>query len=90
MSSSAKKVPRPDLERIARAVTRAMGGKLDAELVRSRWGGPAYVGARHKIILRATAAGYRAVEIAAYLRISSKTVSTVLATERRRLLRSRT
>ncbi|HEX6939071.1 MAG TPA: transposase [Longimicrobiales bacterium] len=76
---------RADLGEIAGAVIRAEPGLIPA-LVRSRWGGPAYVRARRAIIRQAAAAGYRAKEIAAYLRISTTTVSDVLTAERKRLL----
>jgi|SRR5690606_15615356 len=76
----------PDLSAIAQAVIRATAPGLDPAWVRSRWGGPDYVRARHDIIRRAAAAGYRRAQIASYLRISTKTVSAVLAAERRRLL----
>jgi REP element-mobilizing transposase RayT len=78
--------PRPDLETIARAVTGKKGERPDLDLVRSRWGGTPFVRARHEIIRRAAAAGYRGVDIAAYLRISPKTVSATLMSERRKLL----
>ncbi|HEX7049671.1 MAG TPA: transposase [Longimicrobiales bacterium] len=76
---------RSDLGAIARAVLQAAEPGLDPALVRSRWGGPAYVRARHRIIRRAAAAGYRGVQIAAYLRISTTAVYDVLAAERKRL-----
>lgn len=77
---------RPDLEAIARAVLNDFGAGLDAKLVRSRWGGPAYVQARHCIIRNAAAAGYSGAEVAAYLRISTSAVSAVLTAYRKRLL----
>lgn len=77
---------RLDLENIARDVARSRKWGLDLELIRSRWGGPAYSYARREIILRATAAGYRGVEIAAFLRVTANTVYAVLAAERRRKL----
>ncbi len=77
---------RPELAAIAGPVLRAAGPGLDPALVRSRWGGPAYVRARRAIIERASAAGYRGTEIAAYLRISATAVSAVLTAERKRLL----
>lgn len=79
---------RPELATIAAAVIRASGADLVPGLVRSRWGGPAYVRARRAIILQATAAGYRGTEIAAYLRISTTAVSSALTAERKRLLSS--
>ena len=79
---------RPELATIAATVIRASGADLVPALVRSRWGGPAYVRARRAIILQATAAGYRGTEIAAYLRISSTAVSSALTAERKRLLTS--
>jgi hypothetical protein len=60
---------------------------LDPGLVRSRWGGPAYVRARHAVIRRASTAGYSGVQIAAYLRVSPRTVSAILASDRKRLLK---
>lgn len=80
--------PRPDLEHIARGVARVGRGGPDLEMIRSRWGGAAYVRARHEIIRRAAAYGYRGVDIAAFLRISPNTVSGVLAAQRRKLLSS--
>lgn len=80
--------PRSDLETIARGVVGRGRGKLDLDLVRSRWGGAPFVRARYEIIRRAAAVGYRGVEIAAYLRISPKTVSAVLTAERQKLLSS--
>lgn len=77
---------RPDLETIARALITKREGRLDLDLIRSRWGGTPFVRARQQIIRRAAAAGYRGVEIAAYLRISPKTVSAILMAERRKLL----
>lgn len=77
---------RTELETIAHAVTATKGVRPDLDLVRSRWGGPPFVRARHEIIRRASAAGYRGVEIASYLRISPKTVSAVLMCERRKFL----
>jgi REP element-mobilizing transposase RayT len=83
---SGVRASRPELSAIARAVLREEGARLRPEWVRSRWGGPAYVKARHAIIRRAAAAGYRAREIAAYLRVSPTTVSNILTAERKRLL----
>ncbi|MFW6202115.1 MAG: transposase [Gemmatimonadota bacterium] len=77
---------RPDLSTIARGVVGEDGSGLNLALVRSRWGGPPYVRARHRIIRRAAAAGYRGVEIARYLRISTTAVSDVLVAHRKRLL----
>ncbi len=79
---------RPELAAIAAAVIRASSPGLAPGLVRSRWGGPAYVRARREIILQATAAGYKGTEIAAYLRISTTSVSSTLTAERKRLLTS--
>jgi hypothetical protein len=84
--SSGRQAPRPDLEAIACAVSGRKGERPDLDLVRSRWGGTHFVRARHEIIRRAAAAGYRGVEIAAYLRISPKTVSAILMSERQKLL----
>lgn len=77
---------RPDLNAIARAVLGNSRPAMDADLVRSRWGGPAYVRTRHRIIRQAAAIGYRSAQIAAYLRISRSAVSAVLTADRKRLL----
>lgn len=77
---------RPDLAAIASVVLRASEPTLLPDLVRSRWGGPAYVRARRAIIEKAAAAGYRGTEIAAYLRISPPAVSAVLTAQRKRFL----
>lgn len=88
MGSGDFRLPRPDLERIARGVVGPGRGGPDLDMVRSRWGGVTYVRLRHEIIRRAAAYGYRGVEIAKYLRISPNTVSAVLAARRRELLSS--
>jgi putative transposase len=85
----AARARRPELARIAATVIRASEHDLVPDLVRSRWGGSAYVQARRSIILQAAAAGYRGTEIAAFLRISPSAVSSVLTAERKRLLASR-
>lgn len=77
---------RPDLGNIARSVLSECEPGLMASQVRSRRGGRAYVRARHRIIRRASAAGYRGVEIAAYLRISATAVSDVLVASRKQLV----
>lgn len=77
---------RPDLSLIARGVLAECEGTLLEGQVRSRWGGRAYSDARHKIALRAAAAGYSGREIAAYLRITPGTVSVILTRRRRELL----
>lgn len=76
---------RADLRTIASAASRAIGPGLDLDLVRSRWGGSPYVRARHEIILRASTAGYRGVEIAAFLRITPNAVYDVIGAARKRL-----
>lgn len=76
----------PDLADIARLVVADCALTLDPALVRSRWGGPAYVEARHSIIRRAAAAGFKGVQIAAYLKVSARAVSAVLSADRRRRL----
>lgn len=81
---------RPDLSTIARGVIDAVGPGLDPAIVRSRWGGPSYVRARHTIIRRASALAFRNVEIAAFLRISANAVSDVITSERKRLILART
>jgi REP element-mobilizing transposase RayT len=78
---------RADLSEIMRATLVDVEPGLDPGLVRSRWGGPAYVRARHALIRRASAAGYSGVQIAAYLRVSPRTVSAILASDRKRLLK---
>lgn len=78
--------PRTDLSVIARAVLNDADPGLLPTQVRSRWGGPPYVEARHAIIRRAAIAGYGNHEIAAYLRISRSAVSAVLTAARKRLL----
>lgn len=80
---------RPDLSAIATAVLRESEPGLQAALVRSRWGGPPYVRARHEVIRRADAVGYRGVQIAAYLRISTTAVSDVLTAARKRFIITR-
>lgn len=76
--------PRPDLRAIAIAAQKTIAAGLDPEIVRSRWGGATYVRARHEIILRAAAVGYRGVEIAAFLRITPSAVYDVISAARRR------
>ncbi|MFW6089171.1 MAG: transposase, partial [Gemmatimonadota bacterium] len=88
MSTSSVPATRPDLSTIARAVVSEVEPELNLALVRSRWGGPPYVRARHRIIRRSAAAGYRGVEIARYLRLSTSAVSDVLVAHRKRLLQS--
>ncbi|HEX7120067.1 MAG TPA: transposase [Longimicrobiales bacterium] len=85
---SRARVARPELATIAAAALKEVAPGLPSSMVRSRWGGPAYVRARRTIIVRAAAAGYRVREIAAYLRISTTAVSGVLTSERKRLLAS--
>jgi REP element-mobilizing transposase RayT len=77
---------RPDLATIGRSVVAAAPVPLDLSMVRSRWGGPPYVGARRAIVRRAFAYGYRSAQIATYLRVSASMVANVLAEERKRLL----
>jgi hypothetical protein len=84
--SCSPRAPCSDLEHIARGVVRSGKSGPDPALVRSRWGGVAYVRARHEIIRRAAASGYSGVEIAAFLRVSPGAVYAVLAAERRKLL----
>lgn len=73
---------RGDLSAIARAAVAEIEPRLSAAVVRSPLGGVLYVRARHTIIRRAAAAGYRGAQIAAYLRISPSAVSKVLARRR--------
>jgi hypothetical protein len=78
--------PRLDLADIARAVVAESGTGIDLSTVRSRWGGPTHRRVRDAIILRAAAAGYSGVQIAAYLHISPSAVSRSLVRDRRKLL----
>jgi REP element-mobilizing transposase RayT len=78
---------RVDLADIMRLVMADADPRIDPDLVRSRCGNRAFVDARHAIIRRATRAGYTGVQIAAFLRISSTSVSAVLAADRKRLLK---
>jgi REP element-mobilizing transposase RayT len=81
---------RIDLADIARTAVAAGGMALDMAVVRSRWGGPPYQRARAAIILRAAAAGYSGVQLAAYLHISPSAVSRSLSRDRRsRVARAR-
>jgi REP element-mobilizing transposase RayT len=75
-----------DLADIARLVVAEADERLDLDLVRSRFRRPPYVTVRNSIIRRCAAVGYKGVQIAAYLRISPRTVSAVLCADRRRRL----
>jgi hypothetical protein len=77
---------RVDLSEIARIVMSDAGPGFELAIMRSRWGGPAYVRARHAFIRSAAAAGYRGVQIATYLHITTTAVSRALALDRKRLL----
>jgi hypothetical protein len=81
---------RPDLSAIAGQVLEESEPGLDARVLRSRWGGPVYVRARHLVIRRASALGYRNAQIAAYLRLSATAVSDVVTADRKRRLLCRT
>jgi len=80
---------RPDLSELAGLTMFEAKTQLDPAVFRSRWGGPAYRRARHAFIRRAVAAGYKGVQIAAYLHITTQAVSKVLAADRKRLLARR-
>jgi len=77
---------RPDLDVIAKEQLIELELGIDLTIVRSRWGGAVYVRARHAIIRRASALGYRNAQIAAYLRISASAVAEVLSADRKRFL----
>lgn len=75
---------RPDLRAIAEEALAETEPGLDLYTLRSRFGGPLYVKARHQVVLRAAALGYRNTQIAAYLRLSSSAVSDVITADRKR------
>jgi REP element-mobilizing transposase RayT len=67
-----------DLRDFALGVLSAVAPELPIGLVRSRYGGSEFVRARHALIRRAAAAGYRNVEICRYLNLSESAVSRVV------------
>lgn len=74
---------RPDLRDLMHRIVHEAGVDLDTGLLRSPMKSPRYVAVRRTIIVRAAQLGYRGVDIAAYLRISPRTVSDVIAGGRR-------
>ncbi len=68
----------PDLGTIARLVLAAEAPGLSLATLRASKGGPDRVRVRHVIIRRLSAAGYRNVQIARFLRLSDSAVSYVL------------
>jgi REP element-mobilizing transposase RayT len=77
---------RADLAAIALRALTDSGSDLELSILRSRWGGPCYVEARRRFIRNAAAAGYKGVQIAAYLHITAGAVSRVLSKDRRLLI----
>ena len=75
---------RADLSEIAALALSETGSGLDPAVLRSRWGGPTYVRARHNFIRKAASVGYRGVQIASYLHVTTQAVSRVLAADRKR------
>jgi len=66
-----------DIRDAALTILRTIDSQVDAQVVRSRYGGPHIVGVRQQLIAALVQRGYSGVSIAKYMRISQTAVSRV-------------